>query len=94
MRSLKKLGERLCDDSLKNELTTDWRSANISSFDKQILDYTEMITLKAHTINQDYINGMRSLGFDDHILHDIVQVVSYFNYVNRMADALGVELEE
>lgn len=94
LRSLKKLGERVCDDSLKAELTTDWRSADISDFDKQILDYTEKTTLNAHTITQEYIDDKKANGFDDLMLHDIVQVVSYFNYVNRMADALGIELEK
>lgn len=79
---------------MKAELTTDWRTADISHLDKQILDYTEKITLEAHTITQEYIDGMKTLGFDDLMLHDIVQVVSYFNYVNRMADALGIELEQ
>ena len=37
---------------------------------------------------------LRSFGFDDRAIHDAVQVVAYFNYINRVADALGVEPEE
>ncbi len=36
---------------------------------------------------------LRGHGFDDKAITDAVQVVSYFNYINRVADALGVDLE-
>ena len=39
------------------------------------------------------VAALRSVGFDDVAIHDAVQVVSYFNYINRIADALGVEPE-
>lgn len=37
---------------------------------------------------------LRSHGFDDRAIHDAVQVIGYFNYISRIADALGVEAEE
>jgi alkylhydroperoxidase family enzyme len=36
---------------------------------------------------------LRSHGFDDRAIHDATQVIAYFNYINRVADALGVEPE-
>ena len=39
----------------------------------------------------DLLHGQ---GFSDTAIHDAVQVISYFNYINRVADALGVDLEE
>lgn len=36
---------------------------------------------------------LRAQGFDDRAIHDATQVISYFNYINRVADALGVEPE-
>ena len=39
------------------------------------------------------VDALRAAGFDDRAVHDATQVVSYFNYINRVADALGVELE-
>ena len=36
---------------------------------------------------------LRSFGFDDRAIHDATQVISYFNYINRIADSLGVEPE-
>ena len=40
------------------------------------------------------VDALRAAGFDDTAIHDASQVVSYFNYINRIADALGVEPEE
>ena len=39
------------------------------------------------------VQRLRDVGFDDTAILDICQVVSYYNYVNRLADGLGVELE-
>ncbi len=36
-------------------------------------------------------DALRAHGFDDRAIHDAVQVISYFNYITRVADALGVE---
>lgn len=42
---------------------------------------------------QANVDELRAAGFSDPAIHDATQVVSYFNYINRIADALGVELE-
>ena len=39
------------------------------------------------------VAALRRCGFDDRAIHDLCAVVAYFNFVNRMADGLGVELE-
>ena len=80
-------------DSLKEQLLTNYKTADISDFEKLMLGYVEKITVDPSSIDQDYIDGMRMHGFDDRTLHDIVQVAAYFAYINRLADALGVELE-
>lgn len=40
------------------------------------------------------VERLRSRGFDDRAIHDLVQVVSYFNYINRVADGLGTDPED
>ncbi|MEM7117841.1 MAG: hypothetical protein AAF614_35750 [Chloroflexota bacterium] len=40
------------------------------------------------------LDALRAHGLDDRAIHDATQVISYFNYINRVADALGVEPEE
>ena len=42
----------------------------------------------------DDLAVLRQQGFDDRAIHDTTQVISYFNYINRIADALGVEPED
>lgn len=39
------------------------------------------------------VEGLRAAGFDDRAILDAIQVVSYFNYVNRLADAVHVDVE-
>ncbi len=39
------------------------------------------------------VAALRTAGFDDRAIHDATQIISYFNYINRIADTLGVELE-
>ncbi len=41
----------------------------------------------------DVIDRLRANGLDDRAIHDATQIISYFNYINRIADALGVEPE-
>lgn len=39
------------------------------------------------------VEQLRRQGFDDHAIHDAIQVIAYFNYINRVADAVHVDLE-
>jgi len=79
--------------SLKKQLLDDFQKADITKIDKLILTYAEKITRHAHTIDQPYIDSLKSSGLTERGIHDIAQVTAYFNYVNRLADSLGVELE-
>src|ERR687898_1593560 len=40
------------------------------------------------------IVSLRRAGLSDHAIHDVVAIVSYFNFVNRIASGLGVDLEQ
>lgn len=42
----------------------------------------------------DDIERLRRSGFDDRGIHDAVQIIGFFNYITRVADALGVEPED
>lgn len=59
-----------------------------------MLDYAVKLTLAPASVGMDDVEGLRRTGFDDASILDICQVVSYYNYVNRLADGLGVELED
>ena len=53
--------------------------------------YAKMLTLNHTSINEGYIQSLRERGFDDGEILEVNQVVSYFNYVNRMVVGLGVD---
>ena len=40
------------------------------------------------------VEGLRKNGFDDRAIHDATQVIAYFNYINRIAEGLGIDYEE
>lgn len=44
-------------------------------------------------MREDDIAQLRAAGFDDRVIHDATQIAAYFNYINRVADALHVEQE-
>ena len=58
-----------------------------------MLDYAVKLTTDQCNMEKSDLAKLRKVGFEDPELLDIVQVVSYYNYVNRLACGLGVELE-
>ena len=58
-----------------------------------MLDYAVKLTTDQCNMEKSDLAKLRKVGFKDPELLDIVQVVSYYNYVNRLACGLGVELE-
>lgn len=54
-------------------------------------EYARKLTLDHSSINKEYIQSLRDRGFDDGEILEVNQVVSYFNYVNRMVVGLGVD---
>ncbi|MCA9729453.1 MAG: peroxidase [Candidatus Eisenbacteria bacterium] len=59
-----------------------------------MLDYALRLTVDPAGIDRDAIDRLRAVGFDDRAIHDICAVTAYFAFVNRIADGLGVELED
>ena len=74
-------------------LARDWRSADLGDADRALLEYTEKLTREPWTVEQEDIDGLKGHGFDERAVLDACQIIGYFNYVNRLADGLGVELE-
>ena len=59
-----------------------------------MLVYAVKLTRRPRDVSAEDVDGLRTVGFDDAAILDICQVVAYYNYVNRLADGLGVELED
>jgi alkylhydroperoxidase family enzyme len=78
------------DDGMIAALRDDYKSAPISDADKVMLDYVVQLTKDATKITPKYHERMREAGFDDKAILQITLIASWFNYINRVADALGV----
>ena len=78
---------------LAEKIAEDYTEADIADQDMAMLGFVAKLTIEPATIIKDDVDTLRSNGFDNRAIHDIVQVTSYFAYVNRIADGLGIELE-
>lgn len=77
-----------------NKIAKNWRSADLLEQNRALCAYAEKLTLEPKNMCENDIFSLRQNGFNDQSIHDAVQVISYFNYINRIADALDVELED
>ena len=71
-------------------LEEDYRTAPISEQDRVMLDYVVQVTKDATRISPADHERLRAVGFDDQGILQITLIASWFNYINRVADALGV----
>jgi uncharacterized peroxidase-related enzyme len=78
------------DKALVDALQSDYRSAPISEQDRAMLDYVVKLTKDATKVSPDDHTKLRAAGFDDRGILQITLIASWFNYINRVADALGV----
>jgi uncharacterized peroxidase-related enzyme len=74
-------------------LKADWSKSDINAADRAMLSYAVKLTLEPWHMERADIDTLRRVGFTDADILDINQVTSYYAYVNRLADGLGVELE-
>jgi uncharacterized peroxidase-related enzyme len=81
------------DKALVEALEKDYASAPLSSQDRVMLDYVVKLTKDATEVWKDDIERLRTVGFDDRGILQITLIASWFNYINRVADSLGVGRE-
>lgn len=80
-------------EELISALTSDYRTGDLSSRDRVMLDYAVKLTETPAEITEPDVEGLRAVGFDDRAIHDICAITAYYAFVNRIADGLGVEIE-
>jgi uncharacterized peroxidase-related enzyme len=73
---------------------TDWTKAPLGAADRALLAFAVKLTATPAAMTRDDVVALRAQGFDDRAVSDAVQIAGYFNYINRVADGLGVDLEE
>ena len=72
---------------------SDWRSAPLAETDRALCEFAAKLTHRQDAASAADLDALRSQSLDDRAIHEAVQVIAYFNYITRIADALGVELE-
>ena len=89
-RGLRRLIE---DDELATAVEADWRAAGLSPKRRAMLAYAVKLTRTPAAVSDADVEALRSAGFSDRDILDIVEVVAYYAYANRIADGLGIETE-
>lgn len=74
-------------------MVSDWRRGALRPAVVALLEFAEKVTRGAADCTSGDAAALRALGWSDAAVHDAAQVVAYFNYINRIADALGVDAE-
>lgn len=72
------------------KLEEEYTKAPLTDQERAMLDYVVQLTRDAKRIGQNHHERLRTVGFDDTAILQITLIASWFNYINRVADALGV----
>jgi len=78
------------DEPFVKALVEDYEHAPLSPADRAMLDYVTTVSEDATRIGPADHERLRAAGFDDRAILQITLIASWFNYINRVADALGV----
>jgi uncharacterized peroxidase-related enzyme len=74
------------DRAVSGDLPPDPRLRALSAF-------AVKLTREPASVRQEDVEALRREGLDDAAIHDAIQVIAYFNYINRVADAVGIDDE-
>ena len=78
------------DEKFVRALEKDYTTAAITEQERVMLDYAVQMTKDATRIGPQHHARLRDVGFDDRAILQITLIAAWFNYINRVADALGV----
>lgn len=81
------------DKELVDALEKDYTTAPVTAQERVMLEYVVKITKDATKVWKDDHERLRAAGFDDKAILQITLIAAWFNYINRVADALGVGRE-
>ena len=76
-----------------DEVAKNWKKSTLTEQQKAICHFAEKLTLSPGHVEMNDISYVKKFGYSDKDLSEIVQIVSYFNYINRVADGLGLATE-
>ena len=78
------------DEAFVKALVEDYEHAPLTPQDRVMLDYVGVVTRDATRVTPAHHQRLREAGFDDTGILQVTLIASWFNYINRVADALGV----
>ena len=71
----------------------DYRAAGLEPRVRALCDFAVKLTAHPSAIEHADVDRLRTQGWDDPAIHDAIQVIAYFNYINRVAEGVGIEPE-
>jgi uncharacterized peroxidase-related enzyme len=74
-------------------IVREWRTAELTGRERALGEFAELLTRTPGHVREADLGPLRAAGLDDAAISDLVQVVAYFNYINRVADGLGIDPE-
>lgn len=81
------------DEAKVAAIESDFRTAPLTPRERAMCEYAVKLTETPAAMEEADVEALRQAGLSDAEILDACQVTAYYNYVNRMADGLGVELE-
>ncbi len=81
------------DRELVAALEQNYTTAPLTAQERVMVDYVVKLTKDATKVRKDDHERLRAVGFDDRAILQITLIASWFNYINRVADSLGVGRE-
>ena len=74
-------------------MRADWRTAELSWRERALCEYAAALTRDPAATGEAEVGALREAGLDDRAILDLVHVIGFFAYANRLVDGLGCELE-
>ena len=87
------LREEIKDEAKTRQIQEDYTKVDLGAQNRALLDFAKKMTLAHHQLGRADVDTLRAHGFTDRDILDVVQLVGYFNYTNRVMGALGIEPE-
>ena len=83
------------DEKLVKKFRKDYTTIELNETDRRLCDYAWKLTKKPHKATDGkFIKPLHKIAMDDRAILDATMIIGYFNFVNRIVQSLGVELEE
>jgi uncharacterized peroxidase-related enzyme len=80
-------------ETLAQQLKSNYRQADVTEAEMALMEFAELLTVQPSNVRESDIERLREVGWTDEDIVDIVHQTALFNYMNRVADGLGIQLE-